>query len=122
MTCGVCGESYGGYGPMPGDPPGTLRAFWHGGHEQTCAGSWEPHPATELRPPDPARERHTGRYAQTKLDRRCVCGHRLGQHTAERQGPPPRRHGRNGRPGGAYQPCLEAGCDCACFTRAPGRT
>lgn len=120
VTCGACGGAYAAYGPLPGDAPGTLRAFWHGGHEAgaTCAGSWEPHPATEVRQP---RERNTGRYADTKFSRLCVCGHRLGIHTAERLAGP-RVPGQRGRPPG-IQPCLEADCACECFTRAtrPGR-
>ena len=46
------------------------------------------------------REKDTGRYAPM-LDVACVCGHRLGQHTADRVG--------------GHQPCLE--CACECFKR-----
>lgn len=47
------------------------------------------------------RDRSTGRYVDTKFDKICECGHKLGQHTAVRS------HGS--------QPCLEDGCYCEAF-------
>jgi hypothetical protein len=48
------------------------------------------------------RDRQTGRYTDTRLTKLCVCGHALGQHTADKQGP--------------VQPCLAPECECECFT------
>lgn len=62
------------------------------------------------------REKRTGRYAPRNFDAVCVCGHTLGNHTAERAT-------ENGR---ALQPCLAAelegleDCDCECFRRKRG--
>jgi hypothetical protein len=53
---------------------------------------------------DTTRDKATGRYADTKLDKPCTCGHTLGQHTADKSG--------------KVQPCLADGCDCDCFTKA----
>lgn len=48
------------------------------------------------------RDKATGRYADTKFDKLCVCGHRLGVHTADKAG--------------HVQPCGD--CDCECFVKA----
>lgn len=55
------------------------------------------------------RDKKNGRYADTRFDKPCQCGHRLGQHTADKDG--------------QQQPCLADGCDCECFTKrkAAGR-
>ena len=53
-----------------------------------------------------SRERDTGRYTYRGFDQLCTCGHRLGDHTAERVA--------------GEQPCLVDGCDCQCF-RPSGR-
>jgi hypothetical protein len=51
------------------------------------------------------KDRKTGRYTDTKLDKVCrVCGHRLGQHAAEKDGD--------------EQPCLVPDCVCVCFQRS----
>lgn len=44
-----------------------------------------------------------GRYSIGKLDRRCTCGHVLGDHTAARDAK------------AKSQPCLEDGCNCDFF-------
>ncbi len=49
------------------------------------------------------RDRANGRYAYSRFDRVCRCGHTLGQHTAEKVG--------------SEQPCLVDKCDCECFRR-----
>lgn len=45
-----------------------------------------------------------GRYAVSRFDRPCTCGHTLGGHTADRDAK------------AKSQPCLENGCDCEFFT------
>jgi hypothetical protein len=47
------------------------------------------------------RNRSTGRYVDTRLDKRCVCEHSLGKHSAERVGD--------------QQECLHPGCRCESF-------
>jgi hypothetical protein len=49
------------------------------------------------------RDKSTGRYADTKLDKMCKCGHTLGNHTADKFG--------------NQQPCLADDCGCACFKK-----
>lgn len=49
------------------------------------------------------RNKRTGRYTDSRLDKRCQCGHRLGEHTADRAGD--------------CQPCLADGCACERFTK-----
>ncbi len=51
-----------------------------------------------------ARDKATGRYADSKLEKPCRCGHTLGQHSAEKAG--------------NERPCFAAGCDCGCFKKA----
>jgi hypothetical protein len=79
-----------------------------------------PSPTEDLkRPVEPLqnREKGTGRYAfDGDFDRLCTCGHRLGQHTADR--------GRDPETGKMMQPCIigddgRTHCDCACFKPAP---
>ena len=47
------------------------------------------------------REINTGRFAHSKLDRLCRCGHSLGEHTAAATKD--------------CQPCLEESCACVKF-------
>ncbi len=49
------------------------------------------------------RNKADGTYTDSKPEKVCVCGHRLGQHTADRLG--------------KIQPCLEPGCECESFTK-----
>jgi hypothetical protein len=50
-----------------------------------------------------ARDGASGRYTWEDLNRECVCGHRLGTHTATKYN--------------SEQPCLD--CMCKCYK--PGR-
>lgn len=50
-----------------------------------------------------ARDKSSGRYTDSRLDKLCSCGHTLGQHSAEKAG--------------KEQPCYADGCDCDCFTK-----
>jgi len=50
------------------------------------------------------RDKLNGQYAH-KLEHACKCGHRKGQHDAEKAV-------LEGKP---YQPCQEDGCTCECF-------
>jgi hypothetical protein len=50
------------------------------------------------------RDRKTGKYTDTDLNKLCVCGHRLGVHTAAKVG--------------NEQPCLDPYCHCECFRKA----
>jgi hypothetical protein len=50
-----------------------------------------------------SRDKATGRYADSNLDKVCTCGHTLGKHTGDKSG--------------RCQPCLEDGCDCECFKK-----
>lgn len=57
------------------------------------------------------REINTGKYTfDGDMDRLCVCGHRLGIHTAARV------H-INGK---THQPC-DRGCKCECFRPVKGK-
>jgi len=54
------------------------------------------------------REIGTGRYAPSKFESVCTCGHTLGEHTAARAK----------YEGEMRQECLTPGCDCACYKKA----
>lgn len=49
------------------------------------------------------RDRASGRYTDTRLEKLCVCRHTLGQHTADRRGD--------------QQECLIPGCLCVGFRK-----
>jgi len=48
-----------------------------------------------------ARDKANGRYAHSRFDKVCACGHTLGEHTADKRG--------------NEQPCLADGCECEVF-------
>jgi hypothetical protein len=49
------------------------------------------------------RDKRSGRYTDTRFDKLCVCGQRLGEHTADRDGD--------------VRTCLHDGCECESFTK-----
>lgn len=55
----------------------------------------------------PTRDTRSGRYAHSKLDRLCICEHRLGEHTAAVVA--------------GQRDCLVEGCQCTTFRAAKGR-